>query len=813
MSRNITLTTVAGRLRAQGLGEEAIRDALLASPERNGLPEAECRAIAKSISAKPAGNAVKRPEAGWPSPLHELAARRGWTVQALEALGCRADRDAVAFPLRDASGKETGVRLRKADGSTFGNGAKSWTPKGQRLGLLTPWPIPSDGLVLVVEGEADIAAALSAGHAVTVATPGATPGRRVFAALQHILAGREIILCPDPDPAGNDWRDEISAALLWAGCKVRFVPPLPGLDLDKRLAGEPDKKVALAALIGGAVEWKPSTATNAKTSVTTREITITTDERRVNDEALAALAQRDETIFQRGGQLVTITRETRPGDIDRPTGAATIAPIPLAGLRERLATAAEFVRVGAKGKKFPEHVPGWCAQAIQVRGEWAGIRPLVGIVQAPTIRRDGSILSAEGYDPASGLYLAPVGQFNTVRKKPTLDDIHNAVEALLEVVADFPFLADAHRSAWIAALLTLMARHAFDGPAPLFLIDANTRGSGKTLLADAIGLIATGRNMPRMTAPRDDDEARKRITSLAMAGDSLVLLDNIAGTLGCASLDAALTADTWRDRVLGRSEMTSELPLRAVWFASGNNVVLAGDTSRRTVYIRLQSPEERPEERQGFHHPDLRSWLKDERPRLLAAGLTILRGFFADGCPSQGLTPWGSFEGWSSVVREAIVWAGLPDPAETREALRDAADHDGEALRTLLEGLHRLDPSGRGMTARDILQADSVSEDGLTDVVHELATGRGGKPNARTLGMRLEKLRGRVCAGLALERLPRTEVGTLWRAVPVSNVNNASGGTPLTCEKRNSKSNMGRNACIPRSACSPKGGELVEWTA
>ena len=46
------------------------------------------------------------------------------------------------------------------------------------------------------------------------------------------------------------------------------------------------------------------------------------------------------------------------------------------------------------------------------------------------------------------------------------------------MVADFPFAQPEHKSTFLAFLLTALARYAFSGPAPLFLIDANVRGSG-----------------------------------------------------------------------------------------------------------------------------------------------------------------------------------------------------------------------------------------------------------------------------------------------------------------------------------------------
>jgi hypothetical protein len=124
----------------------------------------------------------------------------------------------------------------------------------------------------------------------------------------------------------------------------------------------------------------------------------------------------------------------------------------------------------------------------------------------------------------------------------------------------------------------------------------------------------------------------------------LVLFDNIEGEFGNGVLDAALTATTWKDRILGVKRM-AEAPLYMTWFATGNNVIIGADTSRRICHVRLESPEERPEERRDFRYPDLLSWVDTNQPRLLAAALTIFRGYYLAGCPSQDLTPWGGFEG------------------------------------------------------------------------------------------------------------------------------------------------------------------------
>ena len=237
--------------------------------------------------------------------------------------------------------------------------------------------------------------------------------------------------------------------------------------------------------------------------------------------------------------------------------------------------------------------------------------------------------------------------------------------------------------AWLSAVLTPLARHTFDGPTPLHVFDANAPGSGKTLLAELVSNVTMGDNIARMANPRDDDEARKRITALAIAGDSLVLIDNVNGGLGCSALDAALTGTRWQDRVLGSSQMI-DLPLLVTWLASGNNVVLRADTSRRALHIRLRSNIESPESRTGFRYPNVRAYVRANRGKLLSAALTILRAWFVAGRPKAKLPAWGSFEDWSGVVRQAIVFAGQPDPAATRQEFVATADRDVMALRAVL---------------------------------------------------------------------------------------------------------------------------------
>jgi hypothetical protein len=505
------------------------------------------------------------------------------------------------------------------------------------------------------------------------------------------------------------------------------------------------------------------------------DIVATPDAGEVVSKAVEALAN-DPGVYQRGGSLVRVLRDTSPAAVAAGNGirrplAARIDRLPLATLLERLTGVANWWKEDAKGTPQRALPPLWCVEAVDARGEWPGLRHLEAITEYPVLRPDGTLLITPGYDPATGLLFEPVGVQGRLKASPTLADAQQAAQALLDVVGDFPFAADVHRAAWLAALLTPLARFAFAGPAPLFLADANVRAAGKGLLLDCIAHVVTGTRFAVATYTQDENELRKRITSLALAGDRLVLLDNLAGRFGNAVLDAALTATAWSDRLLGGNR-TTVLPLYMTWYATGNNVAVAGDTARRSCHIRLESPEERPERRSGFQRPQLLAWVRQERGRLLAAALTVLRGYCVDGRPDLGLPAWGSYEGWSALVRQAVVWAGYPDPGETRLLLQESADVTALSMAVLLRCWAQMDPHRQGLLASQVIHQLYKSPPvpppawhaDMKDAVEALL----GKPDARGLGARLRYYRRRVFDGLFLDQAGISHQAVRWAVFPAS---------------------------------------------
>jgi len=485
------------------------------------------------------------------------------------------------------------------------------------------------------------------------------------------------------------------------------------------------------------------------------QIVVTPNMQQVADRAIALLPRSG--LYQRGASLVHVVEPDSggPAGLRRVDGVPIIRPVQPPTLAERLSALARWRATNKRGRLVDTRPPGWCVSAVLARGHYPGTPVLDGVLNFPVVMPDGAIVSESGYHRSiRSIVCVPRGLKLCVPDRPTLADAQAAVAALDEILVDFPFASDATRAGWFAGLLTPLAWFAFDGCAPLFLIDSNARGAGKTLLADLIGLILTGQRLPVMSYAADREELRKRITSFVSEGSRLVLLDNIAGQFGNDVLDAALTATVWKDRLLG-TNTTITAPLGVCWYASGNNIGLGADTARRVLPVRLETAEEKPELRADFHIPSLRTYARERRAELLTSALTIAKGYIAAGKPRVNLPSWGSFENWSGFVRECLVWAGMPDPAETRAGVHEHCDRDALNMRAILQGLQRLDPRSCGLTCSAILERAREFAFGerepwqqaLASALEELLP----QVSARTLGFRFRSFRRRNFNGLMLD--------------------------------------------------------------
>jgi hypothetical protein len=399
----------------------------------------------------------------------------------------------------------------------------------------------------------------------------------------------------------------------------------------------------------------------------------------VTAEAIEALAASNDPpeIFVRAGRLVRVREDEN--------GVPEIQAMEDSHLKGRLARVANFVRTTEKGETevIP---PDWLVKDVGTLPRWP-FPALEAVVEAPIMRPDGTIFDAPGYDPRTRLYYRPVEGFDIppIAPEPTEADTRAAISFLDEAVGEFPYEDGASAANTLALMLTPLVRQAVNGPVPLALIDKPQAGTGGSLLAETVAVIGSGRTAEMLGAPRDEEEWRKQITAKLSAGATMITVDNVEGALYAPSLARALTARTWTDRVLGRSE-TVTVSQRATWAATGNNIQLRGDLPRRCYSIRLDARESRPWQRENFRHPDLLGWVTKNRGRLVHALLTLARAWFAADKPkAQNLPRLGSFEAWTETVGGMVAFAGIPDFLGNLVELYDKSDAGGVEWEAFLQ--------------------------------------------------------------------------------------------------------------------------------
>ena len=216
------------------------------------------------------------------------------------------------------------------------------------------------------------------------------------------------------------------------------------------------------------------------------------------DEAERLLIREGTDFYQRDGQLVRtcVKRVETVRGIRRPEGAVTIIPIDIEYLLDRLNRSIEWKRekrVGDDTVAVTCDAPRKVATTLLARrGHWVA-RPLTGVINAPTLRPDGSLLDQPGCDAATGLLLVNSGgvEFLPIAERPSRGDALAALAELKDVIKDFPFAKEHDRAAALSAMLTAIIRHSLR-TAPMHTFSAPKMSSGKSLLADVVSLIARG---------------------------------------------------------------------------------------------------------------------------------------------------------------------------------------------------------------------------------------------------------------------------------------------------------------------------------
>jgi hypothetical protein len=485
--------------------------------------------------------------------------------------------------------------------------------------------------------------------------------------------------------------------------------------------------------------------------------------------ALPALASR--AVYQRAGALVHIVHEpVRREDQIVAAGAPRIRELPRQLLENELHEGATYRQSTTRGESAIVQLPSDVVRTVAEAGQWHHVLPIRGVANWPVLAPDGddrySLIVRNGYNPQTAYVLSGVPTIQ-LPDKPTQADAQAAARLLLGLVDEFPITTGAGRAAWLAGVLTLIARPAIRGPVPAIIFDAPTPGTGKTLLAELIGRIVLGYEPFVRAAPTEASEWHRALLGMIAGGEPIILLDNIRGHFESGAFEAVLTSSRFSDRKLRTNEEVT-FDVRALFLLTGNNATITRDLVRRSLHCRLVPGADRPELRGDFKIHDLKAHVRANRTKLLEAALTILWAYGYNELPPVPMRHLGGYEEWSKLVRASLIWAGCDDPATTQDALLEMVSDSGE-VSELLEAMHA-HYGDRAVTTRDMLDdlkeadAEDATAIRLRRAIDGALEGAGSKSPVRVLGGRLRKLRDAIHGGFRLVAVPpKTNAGERWR--------------------------------------------------
>lgn len=483
---------------------------------------------------------------------------------------------------------------------------------------------------------------------------------------------------------------------------------------------------------------------------------------RVVDAAERELAH-SQRHYQRGGLIVTVitdpgTRETRVQEISQPA------------LVRALAGAATWERFDARSEDWVRaDPPSRHAVVLFDSSSYPHLPVLNGLARQPYLRPDGSLMTATGYDPATGMFGVFDAREFPIPATPTQKQAGAALAILKDLLTEFPFAGDADLAAALTAMLTAAVRPSL-AHAPMYHVRAHMVGSGKSYLCELITALATPQRGTPTTFPASDEECRKMLLAELLRAPAVIEFDNLTcDLLAHKSLCTTLTSEYMSGRILGMSK-TATVSTRTLFLSSGNNVGPVQDMTRRCISIRLDPGCEIPAAR-SFTRPDLIREVLRERGRYVSAALTIVRAWLTTGRPKTICKTLAGYGQWSDLCRQPLLWLGCPDPTvSVFESMHE--DPDRETLGRLLTSWQAVFGKTPAMVRDAVRQAWDYQHEphiDLREVLRDIADERG-EINRRKLGWWIKRHTGRIVDGRRFVRASGNRSAEAWQVDVVESV-------------------------------------------
>lgn len=405
------------------------------------------------------------------------------------------------------------------------------------------------------------------------------------------------------------------------------------------------------------------------------------------DELLKVLSSHP-NIYRRGDKLVTIRKGDNGGSI-----ATEITPDALVVLIHETCRPYNNKNIGgevaARDCQFP---PRLCKMFLDNK-RFDGIKKLTGISSSPLIFPDGEIVTVNGYNQKSGIFLEnqifinidTIGSIQEAKAKLQIIRDHIASFAF----ADSPVISDANgnyrvntaglpgadESSALAAIFSAVVRSSIDISPGLMVTAPPTSGSGagKGLFCRIVSSIAHGRRFNPMTAAPNGDhaETEKRLASNLMDGDAILFMDNINGSaLKSDMLASAITESPIKLRPLGGSK-TVTIEAKPFVVVAGNGLSPSEDLVRRFLYVALDPRCDDAETRR--FDCDIQAATIERRAELLGCILSIIQWGLRSNLNQA--KPFGNYIQWRRMVSDVLVALGCVDMSDRVAEMKRSDPH------------------------------------------------------------------------------------------------------------------------------------------
>ncbi len=560
----------------------------------------------------------------------------------------------------DADGKPVAavLRLDRADGAADENGktVKTFRPchavnnGGWKLGdppglwplFHLPQIVSGSGTVFIVEGEKAATAGTSIGLTTTTSAHGAkSPAKTDWTPLR----GRDVVVLPDNDPAGQEYAATVAELVQAAGARSVKIVVLPRLadkgdlaDFIQARAGtdpatireEIEMLVRKAQTVGLANASKP--APRRPTVLLpggAQEISATARE-------LGDLLAATRTIFLRGGAVVRLEND--------PDGLPMLRDVKAAALASDFESVARLRRISEKGDRQAATCPESAARLIEAAAAFRNSLPPIRVLtRCPVlIERDGALVQVCGYDLESGVLAGG----DPVEDVP-LDEARRLLD---ELVRDFRFATPADRARALAAFLTpvlvlggLLRKRA---PIDLAEADASQSGKGYRMKIKAALYLDTVRCVTQKKGGGIGG-LEESFDSALIRGACFVSLDNIRVNIDSEKIESFLTEDTYTARCAYSQNVEID-PRRVVLMMTTNKAAGTTDFANRSACVRiLKQPDGYLFKR--YPEGDILDHVRANQTRFLGAVFSVVRAWHAAGQPRTDETR-HDFREWAQIL-------------------------------------------------------------------------------------------------------------------------------------------------------------------